>query len=104
MQERLEVENVAPDVWYIQVRYGFFEVPNLLAALEGAQEKGCLVDLQRVLFFAANDEVTASGSAPKLASWRRIMFSFMYRNSVRAPDRFALPRDRFIEISRQVEL
>lgn len=102
--ERLAVENVATGVWYIQVKYGFFEVPNLLAALEGAREQGCSVDLHKVLFFAATDEVTASGSVPKLAPWRRMMFSFMYRNAVRAPDRFALPRDRFIEISRHVEL
>ncbi len=104
IEERLEVEKVATGVWYIQVRYGFFEVPNLIAALEGARGQGCSVDLQKVLFFAANDEVTASESAPKLMPWRRMMFSFMYRNAVRAPDRFALPRERFIEISRQVEL
>jgi KUP system potassium uptake protein len=32
------------------------------------------------------------------------LFGFMYRNAVRTPDRFELPADRFIEISRQVEL
>jgi KUP system potassium uptake protein len=33
-----------------------------------------------------------------------MLFAFMYRNAVRAPDRFDLPADRFLEIGRQVEL
>ncbi len=101
---RVTVERVMDDVWYLEVRFGFFEVPNLLLALEEARAQGCLVDLEKVLFFAASDDVTESRSAPKLAAWRRMLFGFLYRNAVRAPDRFALPRDRFIEIGRQVEL
>ena len=101
---RVTVETVMDDVWYLEVRFGFFEVPNLLLALEEARAQGCLIDLEKVLFFAASDDVTASRSAPKLAAWRRMLFGFLYRNAVRGPDRFALPRDRFIEIGRQVEL
>ncbi len=102
--ERVRVEQVATDVWEIQVRFGFFEVPNLVAALEDARGRGCSVDLDRVLFFAANDDVVASATDRKLASWRRMVFAFLYRNAVRGPDRFALPRSRFIEIGRQIEL
>ena len=103
-QERLRIEPVADGVWYIKVCFGFFEVPNLVEALQGARLQGCPIDLDHVLFLATSDDVTESRTAPKLAPWRRIMFGFLYRNAVRAPDRFALPRDRFIEIGRQVEL
>ena len=103
-EERVQVEQVAPDVWEIQVRFGFFEVPNLVAALAEARGLGCSVDLDRVLFFAANDDVVASATDRKLASWRRMVFAFLYRNAVRGPDRFSLPRNRFMEIGRQVEL
>ncbi len=101
---RLRIETVTDGVWYITVSFGFFEIPNLVDALQGARAQGCPIDLDRALFLASNDDVTASRTAPKLASWRRMMFGFLYRNAVRAPDRFALPRDRFIEIGRQVEL
>ena len=103
-ERRLQIEAVADGVWYIKVCFGFFEVPNLVEALREAGQQGCAIDLDRVLFLAANDDVTASLTAPKLAPWRRMLFGFLYRNAVRAPDRFALPRDRFIEIGRQVEL
>ncbi len=103
-EERVRVGQVAADVWEIQVRFGFFEVPNLVTALEEARGRGCSVDLDRVLFFAANDDVVASETDRKLASWRRMVFVFLYRNAVRGPDRFALPRSRFIEIGRQIEL
>ena len=103
-EERVQVEQVMTDVWEIQVRFGFFEVPNLVTALAEARGLGCAVDLDRVLFFAANDDVVASATDRKLASWRRMVFAFLYRNAVRGPDRFSLPRNRFIEIGRQVEL
>ncbi len=103
-EERVRVEQVMTDVWEIEVRFGFFEVPNLVTALADARGLGCSVDLDRVLFFAANDDVVASDTDRKLSSWRRMVFAFLYRNAVRGADRFALPRNRFIEIGRQVEL
>ena len=41
---------------------------------------------------------------PRLSGVTRRLFAFMYRNALRAPDRFALPADRFLELSRQVAL
>ena len=102
--DRLLVRHVLGDVWDVEARFGFFEVPNLLAALEGARTAGCRIDLDRVLFFASNDEVVANTAKPMLASWRRMLFAFLYRNAVRGADRFLLPRDRFIEIGRQIAL
>jgi K+ transporter len=36
--------------------------------------------------------------------WRRMVFGAMYRNAVRAPDRFDLPADKFLEVGRQIAL
>jgi hypothetical protein len=33
-----------------------------------------------------------------------MLFAVMYRNAVRAPDRFALPPDAFLEVGRQIGL
>jgi KUP system potassium uptake protein len=41
---------------------------------------------------------------PRLAGWRRMLFAAMYRNAVRAPDRFDLPADKFLEVGRQIAL
>ncbi len=103
-QERVSVRKVMDGFWFIEVRFGFVEVPNLLSALQDARQRGCDIDLDHVMFFAGHDDVARSLTAPKLWGWRRMLFALLYRNAVRPPDRFALPRDRFIEIGRQIEL
>ena len=102
--DRAVTEHVTDGLWHVNVRFGFVEMPNLTLALAHAREHGCQVDLDNALYFAERDEVVRSKTRPRLSGWRRMLFGFMYRNAVRTPDRFDLPADRFIEISRQVEL
>ena len=101
---RAEIEHVAAGLWHVTVRFGFVEVPNLPAALACARDQGCPLKLDDAVYFAARDAVIRSQNHPRLAAWRRMLFSVMYRNAVRAPDRFDLPADRFLEIGRQVAL
>jgi len=102
--ERTKVEHVVDGLWHATVRFGFIEMPNLGPALASASDHGCPVDLDDAVYFAARDEVVRSRTQPRLPGWRRMLFAFMYRNAVRTPDRFDLPADRFVEVSRQVEL
>ncbi len=102
--ERARVSEVAAGLWHVTVRYGFVEIPDLAKALAAARDHGCPLDLDDAIYFAAHDEVVRSESHPRLSPWRRLLFAFMYRNAVRAPDRFDLPSDRFLEIARQVAL
>jgi KUP system potassium uptake protein len=101
---RAEVERVAEGLWHVTVRFGFVEVPNVAAALACAEAQGCPLDLDDAVYFAAHDEVVRSKTRPRLAGWRRMLFGAMYRNAVRAPDRFDLPADKFLEIGRQIAL
>ena len=101
---RAQVRKVAAGLWHVTIRYGFIEIPDLANDLLAARDHGCPLDLDDAVYFAAHDEVVRSASHPRLSSWRRVLFAFMYRNALRAPDRFALPPDRFLEISRQVAL
>jgi KUP system potassium uptake protein len=80
------------------------ERPDVTSALVYAREKGCVLDLGDAVFFAARDDVVRSATPPRLPGWRRMLFAVMYRNAVRAPDRFALPPDAFLEVGRQIGL
>jgi KUP system potassium uptake protein len=102
--ERAEVEKIADGFWHVTVRFGFIEMPNVVAALVSAQEKGCLINLDDAVYFASHDEVVRRKTSPRLSAWRRMLFAAMYRNAVRAPDRFDLPPDKFLEIGRQIAL
>ena len=101
---RAEVQHMADGLWHVVVRFGFIEVPNLVTALMRAKELGCPVRLDDAVYFAARDEVVRSQKHPRLWPWQRMLFAFMYRNAVRAADRFDLPAERFLEIGRQIRL
>jgi KUP system potassium uptake protein len=101
---RAEVQHMADGLWHVVVRFGFIEVPNLVTALMRAKELGCPVRLDDAVYLAARDEVVRSQKHPRLWPWQRMLFAFMYRNAVRAADRFDLPAERFLEIGRQIRL
>ncbi len=103
-ESRATAEHICDGLWHVTVRFGFVEMPNLAIAMARAKDRGCPVDLDDAIYIAARDEVVRSKTRPRLSGWRRMLFGFMYRNAVRTPDRFDLPADRFIEISRQVGL
>jgi KUP system potassium uptake protein len=101
---RTEATHIADGLWHVTARFGFIEIPNLVIALEHAKTQGCPLHLDDAVYFTARDEVVPSPTHPRLPAWRRALFAFMYRNAVRAPDRFDVPADRFVEIGRQVRL
>jgi KUP system potassium uptake protein len=101
---RATVEEIAEGFWHVTVRFGFIEKPNVAAALEAARSKGCPLDLDDAVYFASHDDVVRSANPPRMPMWRRMAFAAMYRNAVRAPDRFELPADKFLEVGRQIAL
>jgi KUP system potassium uptake protein len=103
-EDRATIELMAEGFWHVTVRFGFIEVPNVIVALASARDRGCPLNLDDAIFFAARDEVVPGKVHRRLPGWRRMLFAFMYRNAVRSSDRFDLPPERFLEIGRQVEL
>ena len=104
LENRARAEHIADGLWKVTVRFGFVEIPNLPEALVSARNQGCPLDLNDAIYVAARDAVVRNETVPRLAGWQRVIFAFMYRNAVRAPDRFRMRGDRFLEISRQIAL
>ncbi len=102
--QRATVHKIEAGLWHMTVRYGFVEVPSLTQALAAARDQGCPLDLDGAVFFAAHDEVVRCERHPRMWAFSRGVFAFLYRNALRAPDRFDLPADRYLELSRQVEV
>jgi KUP system potassium uptake protein len=102
--KRLELKEVFDGFWGMTVRYGFVEIPDLPAALHSAKMHGCPIDLTKAMFFGARDRVIRDRKNRHLWRWQLPLFSFLFRNSVRAVDIFNLPPSNFVEISRQLEL
>jgi KUP system potassium uptake protein len=102
--DRFRMVQVLDSFWHVTIRYGFIEVPDLPAALRAAKDVASHVDLDQAMYFAARDEVVHSKTAGILSRWRLPLFAFLFRNSVRASDLFALPAANFVELGRQIEI
>ena len=96
-------EKLGEGFWHLNVRFGFMEVPDLPRVLH--QEKSrCPADLDNATYFSERDFVTGRKRKPRMAAWRRRLFAFLYRNAIHPADRFNLPPQNFVQISRQIEV
>jgi KUP system potassium uptake protein len=98
------VEKVGEGLWHVVARFGFFEIPDLGAALNQVRSLDAAVDVDHAVYVAARDLVVRKPNGSALKSWRVSLFAFLYRNSAKIVDRFNLPPDRVIEIARQIEI
>ena len=90
-----EVQHLGDGICHVVVRFGFIEVPDLVTALGRARELGCPISLDDAVLITARDQVVRSEQRSRLGPLQLRLFAFMYRNAVRAADRFDLPEERF---------
>ncbi len=102
---RLEVLPLAPELgfWRAVVRYGFFQDPDVPAALTQAKEKGLEIDPWMATYFLSRNSLLQS-EKPGMARWRENLFIFMSRNASRPTQFFHLPPNRVVELGMQVEI
>jgi KUP system potassium uptake protein len=98
------VEDLGGGLSLVVARFGFFEIPDIRAALNHARGFDPGIDFERARFVAARDLVVAKRRGAALHGWRIALFAFLYRNSAKIVDRFNLPPERVVEIARQIEI
>ncbi len=100
---RLHVERLGSGFWHVTVRFGFMETPDVIRALQQAKSD-CPLDPVDAICLSERDHVVARKQKPRLAAWRRLLFSFLYRNSIHPVDRFNFPASHFVQISRRIAI
>ncbi len=80
------------------------EIPDLRRALRAAKGLDASVDLDTAIFVASRDLVVHKQGSKVLRRGRLGLFAFLYRNAVKAVDRFNLPARNVVEIARQIEI
>jgi KUP system potassium uptake protein len=98
------VENVGEGLWHVVARFGFFEIPDLKAALNHAHGLDKDIDLNNAMIVGTRDLVVSKPKQAALSGWRMALFAFLYRNSVKVVDRFNLAPEHVVEIARQIEI
>jgi KUP system potassium uptake protein len=103
-EDRSHVEHMGDGVTRIVMRFGFIEMPDLKVALAAVEGLDPDIDLDTAIFFGNRDLVTGRREPPRLPRWQLPIFAFLYRNAVKAVDRFNLPSPNVLEIARQIDV
>ncbi len=100
---RREVEELAPGIHRVSLRYGFQESPNIPKELETLREIGIPFEAMQTSYFLGRETVVAA-AVPKMSRWRQWLFTIMSRNAVPATEFFRIPSDRVVELGVRVAI
>jgi KUP system potassium uptake protein len=103
-QNRMTIEQVAPNFWRTEALYGFMERPHIPELLAAGQSLGCTIDLDDVTYYVGRETVVGREDGLGLPAWQERIFAVMERNAVHVSDFFSLPSDQVVEIGRQVSI
>ena len=101
--ERTTVEQMAPGIHRVVIRYGFMESPNIPRDLEALNDLGVVFDQMQASYFLSR-EVLVPAMVPKMPVWRLWLFLLLARNAVPATEFFRIPSDRVVELGVRVAI
>jgi KUP system potassium uptake protein len=102
--DRVTIEEVVPNFWRAEARFGFMERPHIPELLTASKSLGCTVDLDDVTYYVGHETVIAREDGMGLPRWQEAFFAVMERNAIHVSDFFSLPTDQVVEIGRQVSI
>ncbi|HVX78845.1 MAG TPA: KUP/HAK/KT family potassium transporter, partial [Bradyrhizobium sp.] len=102
--KRITLQQVAPNFWRAEARFGFMERPHIPDLLTASKSLGCTVDLNDVTYYVGHETVIRREDGMGLPGWQEELFAVMERNAIHVSDFFSLPTDQVVEIGRQVAI
>ncbi|MCC4115688.1 potassium transporter Kup [Aromatoleum toluclasticum] len=100
--ERLRLHPLGPDIYQLDVHFGFREEPDLPKALRRADRLGLNLEPMLTTYFVARSVIVdGPGGLPR---WRCALFSWMTRQAEGAATYFRLPPNQVVELGTQVLL
>ncbi|HSY06478.1 MAG TPA: KUP/HAK/KT family potassium transporter [Steroidobacteraceae bacterium] len=100
---RLQIEEVAPGVFFITARFGFMEMPDVAEALKACRARGLRVFTEDSSFFVGRHVVRAR-PLPGLRGLERRLFARMQQYSTQAAEFFRMPFRDVVILSTAVEI
>jgi KUP system potassium uptake protein len=100
-RDRIEIEDITPDVKKVIVKYGFMESPNIPKALTMCRKQGLKFDIMSTSFFLGHRTIIASATSG-MPLWQDQLYIFMSKNATNATDFFHIPSGRVVELGTQV--
>jgi len=103
-RNRIAIQEVAPNFWRGDARFGFMERPHIPELLATSKALGCTIDLDDVTYYVGHETVIAREDGRGMPAWQERFFAVMERNAVHVSDFFSLPTDQVVEIGRQIAI
>jgi KUP system potassium uptake protein len=106
VRELTHVEDDKPihlGFYRVLARVGFMQQPNVPKILARCEKHGLSVNPADTTYYLGRQTLLTSG-ASKVARWRKMLFTFLARNSRPPTAFFNLPPNRVVELGLQIEL
>jgi KUP system potassium uptake protein len=101
--KRVTVEKLGKGFFALRINYGFFETPDIPAALELARAQGLALEPDATTYFLGRETLVAGHDA-ELKRWRVALYMWLSSNAL-APARFyLLPPGRVVELGTQMTI
>lgn len=101
--QRVTVEKLGKGFFAVRISFGFFETPDVPAALALARSQGLVLEEGTTTFFLGR-ETLVQGQAPSLKSWRVGLYMWLASNALSPARFYRLPPGRVVELGTQVSI
>jgi KUP system potassium uptake protein len=99
----LEVRELGQGFYRIVAHVGFMQSPDVPTILAATAPRGVTTEPMTTTYYLGRESLLTTG-ASKFARWRKVLFSFLSRNSRPPTAFFNLPPNRVVELGAQIEM
>jgi KUP system potassium uptake protein len=103
-EQRIQLTEPVPDFWVASACYGFMERPDMPDLMRQLAARGCGVVPEKLTYFVGSERIVPREDRSGLPRWMEAIFSALMRNSMHTPDYLNVPRDKLIDLGRQIAI
>src|SRR5471032_1583475 len=101
--KRVMVDKLGKGFFAVRISYGFFESPDIPAALALARSQGLALEPDSTTYFLGR-ETLVPGEKPSMKRWRVALYMWMVSNALSPARFYHLPPGRVVELGTQVSI
>jgi KUP system potassium uptake protein len=102
--QRVLIDQVAPDFWFVKASYGFMEKPDLPELLAKISASNCPVDLMDLTYFIGVEKIVPMREGGGIPRWMARLFGALLRNSTHVTDSMRIPPEQLVDLGREVAI
>jgi KUP system potassium uptake protein len=101
--KRITVDKLGKGFFAVRISYGFFETPDIPAALALGRAQGLALEQDSTTYFLGR-ETLVPGEKPSMKRWRVALYMWLASNALSPARFYQLPPGRVVELGTQVSI